>query len=397
MSEKGDGQPNGTNQRHVQYLVPSNGDQIRLGHVPFLQRIRRIAILINALPYIDEASGNLNNNAIVINENIPIIEDNSEAAGDEVGASQGDEDPLAGGSRKRSRVDDEEDFNNSHNAEVPEVNPPPGPFRKRTRKTNRCEVEESDEEQEEKDPRQGRSRKRSRENDEEDKPTWRVAGGSRKGSREDDEEDFNERSSKQCRWWDEMADSDDERDDDSIDNSNNAEVPEENPPPGPFRKRTRKTNRCEVEESDKEQEEKDPRQGRSRKRSRENDEKEDEPTWRVAGGSRKRSRKDDEENFNERSSKQCRWWDEMADSDNVRDDDSIDNSNNAEIPEENPPPGPFRKRTRKTNRCELEESDEEQEEKDPRQGRSIKRSRENDEEEDKPTRKNVNVKMRDRQ
>ncbi|XP_071318118.1 myb-like protein D [Trachinotus anak] len=91
-----------------------------------------------------------------------------------------------------------------------------------------------------------------------------LPGGSRRrSSEEEDEQDNEDRSSKQFRWWDELADSSTDSDTNSNDTERNTrnspvkylgadvEVAEEDPLPGPSRKRSRELDTVEDKRSDK--------------------------------------------------------------------------------------------------------------------------------------------------
>ncbi|KAK9530843.1 hypothetical protein VZT92_012321 [Zoarces viviparus] len=263
--------------------------------------------------------------------------------------------------------DEETETSPIEHAKVPEDDPLPGPSKKRKRKTNRVEEDRSckkvrwwDESAEsstdfnketetspiehakvpEDDPLPGASKKRKRK-------TNRV------------EED---RSCKKVRWWDESAESStDFNKETETSPIEHAKVPEDDPLPGPSKKRKRKTNRVEEDRSCKKVRWWDESAESSTDFNKETETSpiehakvpEDDP---LPGPSKKRKRKTNRVE-EDRSCKKVRWWDESAESStDFNKETETSPIEHAKVPEDDPLPGPSKKRKRKTNRVEEDRS-----------------------------------------
>ncbi|KAK9531047.1 hypothetical protein VZT92_010498 [Zoarces viviparus] len=170
------------------------------------------------------------------------------------------------------------------------------------------------------------------------------------------------RECEEIRWWDEFAESDTDSDEETETSPiENAKVPEDDPLPGPSKKRERNTNRVEEERSSK--------KSRLWDESAESDTDSDEETETspiehatvpeddpLPGSSKKQKRETDRVE-DDRSSKKSRQWDESAESStDFNKETETSPLEHAKVPEDDPLPGPSKKRKRKTNRVEDDRS-----------------------------------------
>ncbi|KAK9530147.1 hypothetical protein VZT92_011670 [Zoarces viviparus] len=166
----------------------------------------------------------------------------------------------------------------------------------------------------------------------------------------------------EIRWWDEFAESDTNTNTDTntdeeteISPIENAKVPEDDPPPGPSKKRKRETDKVEEERPSKKVRRSDESAESSTDFNKESETSpiehakvpEDEP---LPGPSKKRKRETDKVE-EERPSKKVRRCDESAESSTDFNKESETSPiEHAQVPEDDPLPGPSKKRKRKTNR-----------------------------------------------